>query len=216
MQELAERYEEATGWEVVLSSGSTGKLYAQTVNGGPYDVFLAADSARPLALEDAGLTVAGSRFTYALGRLVLWSPQADLVDDQGAILESGDFAFLAIANPDLAPYGSAAREVLSQRGIWEPLQSKIVRGENINQSMQYVQSGNAQLGFVAWSQLQSKPESTELIVGSKWIVPTHLHSPIAQQAVLLRESPAARIFLDFIRSPAALDIIQKHGYDLPS
>ncbi len=214
--ELADLFTQSTNYEIILSTGSTGKLYAQIINGAPYDIFLAADAVRPTLLESNGLGNPGTRFTYAQGRLVLWSPQPNLIDQNGTVLQSDQFNFLALANPDLAPYGYAAREFLEQRGLWQTLQPRIVRGENINQALQYVQSGNAQLGFVAAAQLATSSTQANIPVGSRWIVPADLHSPIAQQAIQLRTTIPAQAFLDFLRSPEALDIIRNHGYDLPS
>jgi molybdate transport system substrate-binding protein len=156
--------------------------------------------------------VPGSRFTYAVGRLVLWSPQAGYVDPGGKILERGDFRHLAIANPDLAPYGTAAREALQALGLWNQLGPRLVRGENIGQAFQFVSSGNAQLGLVAWSQLRRNDATIE---GSYWLVPARYYRPIKQQAVLLRDTVAARTFMSFIRSEESAKIIRAHGYDLP-
>jgi molybdate transport system substrate-binding protein len=156
--------------------------------------------------------VPDSRFTYALGRLVLWSPEPGYVDPEGAVLEGGGFRHLAIANPRLAPYGKAAQEVLQARGLWERLGPRLVRGENIGQAYQFVSSGNAALGFVAWSQL---PRPGQPPWGSLWKVPQALYTPIQQQALLLRDRPVARSFLAFVRSEPALKIIRDYGYDLP-
>ena len=163
--QLAERFEEQTGTAVRLSSGSTGKLYAQVVNGAPYDVFLAADAARPAILERSGHAVPGSRRTYAIGRLVIYSTRAD---DCLAVLQDPDAGHIAIANPDTAPYGAAARDFLRQAGLWEAAQPRLVTGENIAQVLQFVASGNAELGFIAHSQLRapSLPEAT-----CSWRVP---------------------------------------------
>jgi len=209
IEALAEQFEQTSEYEVTISFGSTGKHYAQILNGAPFDLFFAADAHRPRLLEPEGVAVAGSRMTYAMGRLVLWSPMPDLVDSEGMILERGDFEHLAIANPDLAPYGLAAMEVLEGRGLWVDLQSRIVRGENVGQAYQYVHSGNAELGFVAYSQVMRPGAAIE---GSYWEVPISLYSPIEQQVVLLVESVAARAFLDFVRSDEGLDIIRGYGY----
>ncbi|HEX6995743.1 MAG TPA: molybdate ABC transporter substrate-binding protein [Gammaproteobacteria bacterium] len=209
MSALIERFEELTGHNVLASSGSTGGHYAQIRNGAPFDAFFAADDERPRLLEEQGLTVPGSRFRYAVGRLALWSPQPGYVDEDGRVLEAGNFRFLAIANPDVAPYGAAARDVLMARGLWETLQSRLVRGQDIGQAYQFVATGNAELGFVAWAQLaRQEPE----VQGSYWLVPDSLHEPIVQEAVLLEDVPAARAFATFVQSPEARDIIRSYGY----
>lgn len=207
-----DQFEMDTGNKVTLAYGSTGKHYAQIVNGAPFDAFFAADTRRPELLEKEGLAIQGSRFTYAVGKLVLWSPAAVTVDPEGNILEHGKFRYLAIANPDLAPYGVAAREVLQARGLWEDLEGRLVRGENIAQAFQFVASGNAELGFVAWSQLRRPGQEFE---GSHWDVPTALYTPIEQQAVLLKDSDAGRVFMSFMRSEKAIRIIRDHGYETP-
>ena len=214
MKMLAKSFEQDTGHKLVLSFGSTGSFYAQIKNGAPFDVLLAADSDTPLRLEKDGLGVAGSRFTYATGRLVLWSPKAGVVDDQGSVLRSGKFQRLAIANPKLAPYGAAAMQVLANLGLEATVQPKLVQGENIAQAYQFVASGNASLGFVALSQVMREGR---LASGSVWIVPSSLHAPLRQEAALLRRgeaSAAARAFLSFMRSASARAIISAHGYEL--
>ena len=212
MKVIAARFEAQSGHRVILSFGSTGKHYAQIKNGAPFDLFFAADAHRPELLEQAQIASPGSRFTYAIGRVVLWSPSADYVDGQGDILNSGRYRYLAIANPILAPYGKAAREVLETRGLWADLNRRMVRGENIAQTFQFVSSGNAELGFVAYSQIRS---SGRTIKGSVWVVPQALYTPIKQQAVLLREGEAARALMAFVRSDGMRRIIQEHGYDIP-
>lgn len=209
IQELADLFEQETGISVVLSLSSTGKHYAQIVNGAPYDVFLAADAERPRLLEEEGNAVTGTRFTYAIGRLVLWSPDEGRVTGEES-LRRGDFRFLSIANPRLAPYGSAAREVLESIGLWEELEPRLVQGENITQAWQFVATGNAELGFV--------PEATIIEGGgggSQWIVPQELYTPIVQQAVLIRDTPEARAFLEYLASEPARTLIGESGYDLP-
>ena len=208
----ANHFEADTGHNVTLSFGSTGKHYAQIRNGAPFDAFFAADARRPELLENEGLAITGSRFTYAVGKLILWSPVAAYVDHQGEILKQGTFRHLAIANPELAPYGVAAREVLMERGLWEKLEKRLVRGENISQAFQFVASGNAQLGFVAWSQLKRPGHKVE---GSFWDVPARLYSPIRQQAVLLKDTSAGQAFMSFMRSEKAIRIIRDHGYETP-
>lgn len=209
---LAEQFEQQTGHTIRLAFGSTGKHFAQISHGAPFDLFLAADDERPTLLETNKIAVPGSRFTYAQGRLLLWSPDAGLIDTDAAVLETGTFRRLAIANPRLAPYGRAAREVLQARGLWERLQPRLVRGENIGQSYQFVHSGNAQLGFVAAAQVfASSPPGG----GSYWEPPPSLYTPIIQQAVLIRDTPLARAFIDFLHSEAAREIIRRHGYHTP-
>ena len=212
LETIAAAFEQQSPHEVVLISGSTGKHYAQIVNGAPFDLFLAADAERPERLEDEGMCVPGSRFTYARGRLVLWSPADDRIDPGGDVLRGNDFRHLAIANPKLAPYGRAARETLESLGLWEALAASLVRGENVGQAFQFVKSGNAELGLVAWSQLQQDGEETE---GSWWLVPDTLHQPIEQQAVLLRPGAAAESFMAFLGSEKAVEIIRAHGYGVP-
>lgn len=212
MEALADRYEQLHGSRPTPIYGSTGKHYAQIVNGAPFDAYFAADVERPQRLEAEGRIVPGTRFTYALGRLLLWSPRPDRVDPQGLVLQRDDFRHLAIANPDLAPYGAAARSVLQRLGRWEALQPKLVRGENIAQTFQFVMSGNAELGFVAGSQLAAPGRS---FGGSSWTPPADFHPPIEQQAVLLSDTPAGRAFLDWVRGEEALTLIRAHGYDSP-
>jgi len=212
-QEIAEKFHAQTGHSAILSFGSTGQLYAQITQGAPFDILLSADAARPAQAEKDGLAVADTRFTYAIGRLVLWSADPGLVDTQGAVLRSGNFNHIAIANPDTAPYGAAAIQTLTALGAHEQVAPKIVQGESISQAYQFIASGNAELGFVALSQL------TEKSSGSRWIVPENLYTPILQDAVLLTRSAnnaAASAFLDFLKSPQGLAIIAAHGYGAPS
>lgn len=206
---IAQRFETQTGHRVILVFGSTGKHYVQIKNGASFAAFLAADAKRPEMLEEEGAALPGTRFTYALGRIVLWSPRAGYVDAGGDILAHGDFRHLAIANPRLAPYGKAAQEVLQARGLWDGLQRRMVRGENIGQTFQFVKSGNAELGFVAYSQVK-RPDQPP--AGSYWEIPQALYAPIEQQAVLLKDSAAARAFLEFLKGDAALAIIGIYGY----
>jgi molybdate transport system substrate-binding protein len=212
MQEIAQQFEQRSGHNIELIPGSTGKIYAQILNGAPFDAFFAADSLRPELLEQAGRTLPDSRFSYAIGQLVLWSPDPELVDDQGKVLQGDHFHHLAIANPKLAPYGKAAQQVLQNRHVWEKWQKKIVRGENIGQAFQFVQSRNAELGFVALSQLKT---SSAANTGSHWLVPVDLYDPVEQQAVQLTDKQAATALMNFIKSDSARDIIQHHGYLLP-
>lgn len=211
-RQLVPRFEAATGHRVKASFGSTGKLYAQIENGAPFEVFLAADAARPRRLEENGLAVAGSRFTYARGRLLLWSAEPARVDAAGRVLEDGGFQHLAIANPKTAPYGVAAQQVLEGLGLWPRLQRRLVRGDNIAQTFQFVATGNAELGFIAKSQVMALPAGER---GSSWEVEERLHRPIEQQAVLLtrgKDNGAATAFLDYLRGDTAQKLIEGFGY----
>ena len=210
MSDLVERFELETEHNVLVSSGSTGNHYAQIKNGAPFEAFFAADAERPRLLEQEGVAVRGSRFRYAVGRLVLWSPEPGYVDDQGRVLENGTFRRLSVANPDLAPYGAAARETLTARGLWERLTPRLAMGQDIGQAFAFVQTRNAELGFVALAQLRQPGKQVE---GSYWIVPASLHRPIEQEAVLLRDVPAARMFLEFVKSAEAREIIRSYGYE---
>jgi len=208
-RQIAAAFKAATGHTAVLSFGSSGQIYAQLAHGAPYEVFLSADADRPAAAEREGLGVPGTRFTYAVGRLVLFSKTPGLVDPAGAVLARGRFDKLAIADPAAAPYGSAAIQTLKKLGLYDRVKPRIVQGASIGQAYQFVQSGAAELGFVALSQVIEEPG------GSRWLVPTADHAPIEQQAILLYagdRSPAARAFLKFLRSPAALAIIKRYGY----
>jgi len=208
MAALVERFEAETAHRVRITTGSTGKHYAQIRNGAPFDAFFAADAERPRLLEDAGVGVPGSRFTYAIGRLALWSPRSEYVDAEGKILEDGGFRHLAIANPSLAPYGAAARDVLAAKGVLDALERKLVFGEDVGQTFGFVHSGAAELGFVAYAQLVAD----DGVGGSHWLVPAALHAPIEQQALLLVDSPAARAFVEFVTGDAARAIIERFGY----
>jgi molybdate transport system substrate-binding protein len=209
LEALAQLFKHQTGHHVLVIPGSTGKLYAQIRNGAPFDAFFSADSQRAERLEQEGFSLPQSRFTYAIGKLVLWSPENDFVDNEGHILMSEDFHHLAIANPKLAPYGKAAYEVLQARNLWKPLKNHLVRGENIGQTYQFVKSGNAQLGFVALSQVKRADSEIE---GSFWIVPQSLHQPILQQAVQLKNNSPTTEFLSFVQSDKATTLIQRYGY----
>jgi molybdate transport system substrate-binding protein len=199
---IGELYFETTGHRAVFSYGSTGKLYAQIVNGAPFHVFLSADVARPELLEQNQIAINDSRFTYAIGQMVLWSPTIEF--DSPEILSS-EINHLAIANEKLAPYGKAAMQFLSRAGLWDSLQAKIVRGENVSQALLFVDSGAASIGLVSRSQVQFKG-------GNVYAVSSEMHSPIAQQAVLLIDTTAARAFLALLRSDAGRQVIQKYGY----
>lgn len=209
MTALSDLFETHSGHELIPSSGSSGALYAQIRNGAPYHVFLAADAHYPARLEDEGLAVAGSRFTYAEGRLALWRPGRTEADP--GMLRDPDFRFLALANPRLAPYGLAARETLEHLGLWETLRGKIVLGENIGQAYAMVATGNAEVGFVALSQLRQTRQARY------WLVPRELHSAILQQAVMLqpgKETAAAAAFLEFLQGEHARSIIRRFGYNV--
>lgn len=212
IQAVARQFEQQTGHHVIPVTGSTGKHYAQIRNGAPFAAFFAADTRRPALLEAEGLAIQGSRFTYAVGRLVLWSPDPGMMDGDGDILRSKKFRFLAIANPKLAPYGKAAEQVMRKLGVWEKLQQRMVRGENIGQAFQFVRSANAQLGFVAYSQIRQPGLVDE---GAFWVPPQSLYAPIEQQAVLLRDDKIARDFLEFVKSKPAQVLIREFGYGVP-
>ncbi|NMG45692.1 molybdate ABC transporter substrate-binding protein [Aromatoleum toluvorans] len=214
MQKIAAEFERDTGHKVRLAFGATGKFYAQISNGAPFELFLAADDTTPAKLEQEGVAVAGSRFTYAIGRLVLWSAQPGVVDDRGEVLKRGAFAHLAVANPKTAPYGAAAMAVLRKLGVADALAPKLVTGENIAQTHQFVASGNAELGFLALSQVWVDGRLTG---GSAWQVPAELHAPLRQDAVILaagRDKPAARALADYLRGAKAAAIIKSYGYGL--
>jgi molybdate transport system substrate-binding protein len=212
LERLGAGFTAATGHVMKISAGATGKFYSQIVAGAPFEVLIAADDETPKKLIAGGHAVAGSNFTYAVGRLVLWSAQPGFVDDQGAVLASGRFAHLAIANPKLSPYGAAGLEVLKARGLSEALAPKLVTAESIAQAYQFVSTGNAELGFVALSQIASpgKPAA-----GSTWLVPVQLHGEIRQDAVLLKtgeKNPAATALLAYLKGAAAKDVIKSFGY----
>lgn len=211
---VADRFEQRSGRRVILVPGSTGKHYAQIRNGAPFDVFFAADIRRPKLLEREDAIVPGSRFTYAFGKLVLWSPEPGLVDQRGEVLERGAFRHLAIANPRLAPYGKAAQQALQSLELWSSLEDRLVFGENIGHAFQFVKSGNAELGLVAYSQVV-RPGNENAVKGSIWELPASLYSPIEQQAVALVDTAPVRAFLDYVRSDEARTIIRSHGYTAP-
>lgn len=213
MRRIAVDFERATGHRAVLSSGATGKFYAQIRNGAPFGVLLAADAVTPARLEEEGFAVPGSRFVYATGRLVLWSARDGVVDDGGRVLRTGGFERLAVANPRLAPYGAAALEAMRALGVYDALAPRLVHAENIAQAYQFVATGNAQLGFVALSQVM---EAGRPRGGSAWLLPASLHRPIRQEAVLLtagRDNPAATALLDYLRGEPARAVIRAHGYE---
>lgn len=213
MARLGEAFTAATGHAVTLSSGATGKFYAQVLHGAPFDVLLAADDETPRRLVAEGHAVAGSTFTYATGRLVLWSAQPGLVDAQGAVLASNRIRHLAIANAKVAPYGAAAQQVLQRRGLAEAYAGRIVTGESVAQAYQFVATGNAEAGFVALSQVAAPGRSA---AGSYWLVPADWHTPLRQDAVLLKAgaaNPAARALLDYLKTEPARQLIRAHGYE---
>ncbi|HEU5436050.1 MAG TPA: molybdate ABC transporter substrate-binding protein [Telluria sp.] len=214
MKEIAARFERDSGHKVLATVGSTGKFYAQIRNGAPFDVLLAADDETPAKLEKEGAGVAASRFTYAIGKLVLWSGQAGVVDDKGEVLKAAGFDHLSIANPKLAPYGQAAVETMKKLNVYDAIAPKLVVGESIAQAQQFVASGAAQLGFVAMSQVY---EGGKLKSGSAWVVPASLYSPIRQDAIALekgRNKPAVAAFLRYLKSDAAKVVIRAYGYEL--
>ena len=214
-EQIVALFQKESGHTVKLSFGSSGKFTAQIKEGAPFDVFLAADEKTPKILEEAGLAVANSRFIYALGKLVLWSVKPGYVYDKGAVLKSGSYNKLAYADPKLAPYGLAAKETLEALGLWSSVQSKLVTGESIVKTYQLEATGNAELAFIALSQITKDGKVTE---GSWWLVPSNLYNPIRQSAVQLsaaKDPAAAKAFLDFLKSDRAVAIIRSFGYELP-
>jgi molybdate transport system substrate-binding protein len=212
MKSIAAQFERGTGHRLLLAPGATGQLYAQIRNGAPFDILLSADETTPAKLESEGLGVAGSRFTYAIGRLVLWSRTSGFVDARGDVLRSGQFTRIAIANPKLAPYGAAALATLERMGLGDRIAPRIVEGTNISQTFQFVATGNAPLGFVALSQVL---ENGALKSGSGWVVPDSMHPPIRQNAILLnraRGQAAATALLDYLKGEQARAIIRSFGY----
>jgi molybdate transport system substrate-binding protein len=215
MQVISVLFERDTGHKVSLAFGSTGKFYAQIVNGAPFEVLLAADDETPARLLREGGAVAGSNFTYAIGKLVLWSADPKRVDATGEVLKRGGFRHLAVANPKTAPYGAAAVQAMDKLGILEPLKPTFVQGENIGQTHQFVATGAAELGFVAYSQVI---KNGQIGSGSGWLVPASLHEAIRQDAVLLskgKDKPAALALLKYLKSETAQTVIKSFGYELP-
>lgn len=211
---IAAEFEQATGHKAQLSFGATGKFYAQIRNGAPFEVLLSADDTTPARLEQEGAAVVGSRFTYAIGRLALWSARPGFVDAGGEVLKGGAFRHLALANPQLAPYGAAAVEVLMSLKLHDALRAKFVQGENIAQTHQFVASGSAELGFVALSQVFRDGRIAE---GSGWLVPAERHAPIRQDAVLLekgRGKAGAAAWLQFLKGDKARAVIAAYGYEI--
>ncbi|MEZ0197182.1 molybdate ABC transporter substrate-binding protein [Pseudomonas qingdaonensis] len=214
IQVIAKDFEKDTGHKLVASFGATGQFYAQIKNGAPFEVFLSADDTTPEKLENEGETVKGSRFTYAIGTLALWSPKAGYVDDKGEVLKKNDYKHLSIANPKAAPYGLAATQVLAKLNLTEATKGKLVEGQNITQAFQFVSTGNAELGFVALSQIYKDGKVSN---GSAWIVPADLHDPIKQDAVILnkgKDNAAAKALVDYLKGPKAAEVIKSYGYEL--
>ena len=214
MQAIASEFQKDTGHSVKASYGATGQFYAQISNGAPFEVFLSADDSTPAKLEKEGQALDGSRFTYAIGTLVLWSPKDGYVDAKGEVLKNGDFKHLSIANPKAAPYGLAATQTLDKLGLTDSLKGKIVEGQNITQALQFVSTGNAELGFVALSQVSKDGKVTS---GSSWIVPEDFYEPIRQDALILKKgasNPAAKALVDYLKGPKAAEIIKSYGYQL--
>ena len=212
-REVALEFEKATGHTVQVASGASGNFFTQIKNGAPFDVFFSADAERPKLLEDDGLAVKGSRFTYAIGRLVLWSADPNLVKGEDT-LRSEKFKHLAIANPKAAPYGVAAMQTMQKLGVWESLQSRLVLGESLGQTIGFIESGNAELGFLALSQVLDPKMKGK---GGRWDVPINLHEPIKQDVVLLtkgKDNPAANALMEFMGGPQAMAIIERYGYEL--
>ncbi|KTT01617.1 molybdate ABC transporter substrate-binding protein [Pseudomonas parafulva] len=214
IQAIAKDFEKDTGHTLIAAYGATGQFYAQIKNGAPFEVFLAADDSTPAKLEQENAIVPGSRFTYAVGTLALWSAQPGYVDDKGAVLQGNAYKHLSLANPKTAPYGLAATQVLEKLKLTEATRAKWVEGQNITQAFQFVSTGNAELGFVALSQIfkDGKVQS-----GSAWIVPASLHDPIRQDAVILekgKDNPAAKALVDYLKGPKAAAVIKAYGYEI--
>ena len=214
IQVIAADFEKDTGHKLVAAYGATGQFYTQIKNGAPFEVFLSADDTTPQKLQSEGDTVKGSRFTYAVGTLALWSAKEGYVDAKGAVLKKNEYQHLSIANPKAAPYGLAATQVLAKLGLTEQVKSKLVEGQNITQAYQFVSTGNAELGFVALSQIYKDGKVSS---GSAWIVPGEMHDPIKQDAVILnkgKDNPAAKALVDYLKGPKAAAVIKSYGYQL--
>ncbi|WP_202210755.1 molybdate ABC transporter substrate-binding protein [Pseudomonas paraversuta] len=214
IQAIASEFEKDTGHKLIAAYGATGQFYTQIKNGAPFEVFLAADDSTPEKLEKEGDIVPGSRFTYAIGTLALWSAKDGYVDDAGKVLEKNQFKHLSIANPKAAPYGLAATQVLAKLGLTDKVKDKIVEGQNITQAYQFVSTGNAELGFVALSQIFKDGKVSH---GSAWIIPESMHDPIKQDAVILKKgenNPAAKALTEYLKGPKAEAIIKSYGYQL--
>ena len=214
MKRIAQDFERDTGHKLTLAFGATGQFYAQIRHGAPFAVLLSADDETPLKLEKEGLGVPGSRWTYAIGKLVLWSKKPGFVDAQGEVLRQGGFEKIALANPKLSPYGAAALQVLDHMGLRERTAAKMVEGSNITQTFQFASSENAQLGFIALSQVI---ENGKLKQGSAWLVPSSMHAPLQQDAVLLnpgKDNAAAVALLKYLQGDQAKAVIRAFGYEL--
>ena len=214
IQAIAVDFEKDTGHKLVAAYGATGQFYTQIKNGAPFEVFLSADDTTPEKLEKEGDTVKGSRFTYAIGTLALWSAKEGYVDAKGEVLKKNEYQHLSIANPKAAPYGLAATQVLEKLKLTEATKAKIVEGQNITQAYQFVATGNAELGFVALSQIYKDGKVSS---GSAWIVPASMHDPIKQDAVILnkgKDNAAAKALVDYLKSPKAAAVIKSYGYQL--
>ncbi|WP_439821616.1 molybdate ABC transporter substrate-binding protein [Pseudomonas sp. HLG18] len=214
IQAIAVDFEKDTGHKLVAAYGATGQFYTQIKNGAPFEVFLSADDTTPEKLEKEGDTVKGSRFTYAIGTLALWSAKEGYVDAKGEVLKKNEYQHLSIANPKAAPYGLAATQVLEKLKLTEATKAKIVEGQNITQAYQFVATGNAELGFVALSQIYKDGKVSS---GSAWIVPASMHDPIKQDAVILnkgKDNAAAKALVDYLKGPKAAAVIKSYGYQL--
>ncbi|MCO7037918.1 molybdate ABC transporter substrate-binding protein [Pseudomonas carnis] len=214
IQAIAADFEKDTGHKLVAAYGATGQFYTQIKNGAPFEVFLSADDTTPQKLESEGATVKGSRFTYAVGTLALWSAKEGYVDAKGDVLKKNQFKHLSIANPKTAPYGLAATQLLARESLSDQVKDKLVEGQNITQAYQFVSTGNAELGFVALSQIYKDGKVTG---GSAWIVPASLHDPIKQDAVILnkgKDSAAVKALVDYLKGPKAAAVIKSYGYEL--
>ncbi len=210
-RDIVAAFEKETGNTVKASFGSTGKLYTQIANGAPFQIFLAADSVRPPRAVKEGYGVDGSVFTYAIGKVVLWSPTDDLFSDGEAYLKEGKFDHIALANPKTAPYGLAGQQTMEHIGVWKDIKSKVVQGDSISQTFQFAASGNAEVGFVALSEVKAWKDSK----GSQWVVPQEDYTPIQQQAVVLKsgaDNDTAKAFISFLKGPEAQKIIEGYGY----
>ncbi len=215
MERIAALFQKESGHTVKVSLGASGKLYTQIKAGAPFDVFLSADEEQPKLLLQEGLAVGGSRFVYATGRLVLWSTQSGLVDDKGSVLNKGNFNRLAIANPRFSPYGVAAKETLGKLTMWNAIQEKLDREDDVTQAYQLAATEKVDLALIALSQVM---RDGKVIEGSWWVVPSELHKPIRQSAVLLsraKDQAAAKAFLDFLKGKKAMAVMRGFGYELP-
>lgn len=215
MKEIAADFEKDSGHKVQITQGASGKFYAQITNGAPFEVFLSADDETPTRLVKEGKAVAGTQFTYAIGRLALWSPEANVVDQGGGVLKTDQFRFLSIANARVSPYGRAAVQTMQKLGVLTAVEPRVVQGESITQAHQFVTSGNAQLGFVALSQIW---ENGKLKSGSAWVVPEAMHEQLKQDVVLLnpgKNSAAAQALIAYLKSDKARKVMDRYGYQLP-